>query len=387
MYKNLSSIEVECECGAIHELMAMSVEANSFSSLISCLLENNIKMVRILCSCKFVDDDEINRLIIELKKQGIKFFVTKVPYSVAELFAISKLVYKNEDYVIAYGDAFVYEMAKYYAYSIGVNLSFILTSEFYDFTFSKFARVYDGITFNFYVTTAPECVVYFDNALSNIDILWLKKYLTFKELAYFENILSLRIDEKSICSKINSKLLKIIKNINKIYKPVSLINACIFLGRAMSFFNQTKSFFSSELELSNMLEILSKSELKNCYLVSGKCINLLYLAGLESNLKVLGLNLNKRIDNVKRELSLTAIKCLAIIKKPKTNDFLLKTTRIIKALKYMLMGLLNERASADNVSKISRRELSLALYITPETTSRYTFLNLLRDLGYLENLI
>ena len=98
--------------------------------------------------------------------------------------------------------------------------------------------------------------------------------------------------------------------------------------------------------------------------------------------------MNKRIDNVKKILSIPVCKCFRIMKKQENLNQLLKKTRLIHALKYMLLSIIEEGKDYQPEEGVfSPSELSKSLYLASEFTSRNFFLNLIRDLGYLENLI
>ena len=263
----------------------------------------------------------------------------------------------------------------------------MVNTEFYDFTFSKFARLYDGITFSFYMVSSPEFVFYMFKNLSLIDLKSCVEYLHYKKLALFENQLNETLEVDKICSKVTKNIKKVLnKNLQNINNQ-NILNIFIYLGQAMSFFGSTKGFFSSEIELANILEVLQKKDFLSCYIVAGKVVSQLYLLTLNSNIKVHNLNLNNRILNIKEIIKLPLSKCIRLIKKQKNSTHLLKYIRIVDALKYSLMNILDEEMKGCENICISSENLTKGVYLASEFTNRYTFLNLIRDVGLLELLL
>ena len=384
MDKNFSSIEVECECGKTHELSSLNFFKNKLTEFVNYLDSRNIISVRLFVDSKLLDDEIVYDLKKLLKNQNIKLQITNLSIKHAEVFKANYIEFFNEEHIIVYGDDPLIELVKYYAFSVDIGYSIFLYKEFYDFTFSKFARLYDGICYGFYSVCSPESIVYYEK--NGIDIIDKQKYLFNKKLAYFENFVLDRIEECDICNKINSKLKKVEKLSCKITKDLDAIYSLIFIGRAMSFFNCTKDFFSAEIDIANVLEVLSKKDFMYCYDIACKLVFRTYTMAISTNLKTLNLNLNRRIGKIKNILNLPVTKCLSFIKKQKSSERLLRNVRIVQALKYTLLDLLENDNLIENVN-ISPKILASAIYLAPEFSLRYSFLNMIRDLGYLENLI
>lgn len=386
MDKYCSSIEFDCECGACHELFSMQVFNGINEKFIEFFECKNVLTVRI-----FVDKEYINHNIItEIKsifsKLEINFIIECMDCGEAEVFKANAIHLKDEEYIIVFGNSNLIELIKYYAGSVGVEFSIIVASEFYDFTFSRFARLYDGVSFSFYSVNSPQMIIFDDELINKIKLIDYISYIKAKAIAYFENLLSDRLDDVCVCKKINSKLNKIIKISNKITKSKDVLFTLIFLGRAISFFGGTKGFYGVEIEVTGFLEVLSKSNFLVCYNIASEAVKRIYNTALVSNLKIFHFDINKRIDKIKNILKLPVTKCLSFIKKQKNIQKLSRNIEIISALKYMLMNLLDFNLVTQH-NTISPNDLAKAIYLAPEFSIKPTFLNIIRDLGLLENLV
>lgn len=385
-YFFMDNVEVLCACGKRHVSKDLVVEENKYEKLLDFLFEKKFTRIRIFASKVTQTGSLYKNFITELQAIGIEIIEKSINISFAEVIKAEDIEYVGEEYVIVFGDYKEVDVVKYYAKSIGLNMSVVLTGIFFDFTFSKYARLYDGISYCFYQTIAPDYVVFFDENISEPERVYLKSYIGFKCIAYFENILQTKMNDKEMCLEINPKLLHVQKNLSKVQTARGVLFACVFLGRAMSFFGETKSFFGAEEKVASMLEVRVRKPFLECYLIASELVIEVYKTALESELFVLGLDLNKRIDRIKRGLGLSAIKCMSFVKKIKPIDELSKRSRLIHALKFMLLDLIDGKTL--NIAANIRKEFLLeALYLAPEFSGKYYFLNFLRDLGYLENLI
>jgi len=385
MDKNYNSIEIECECGEIHTLLPMIVIYDSYEKVINLLKSKNVLNLRIFVQDNLKNLDLYFKFHKKLVDNKINYHETILSESFAEVYKANSIVSTDEDYIIVFGEYSFIELIKYYACSISVDYSIMLSTSFFDFTFSRFARVYDGVSYDFYKVQAPDVVIVWEELLEKLDIQKYKLYLKLKDIAYFENILSLKIDDKSLCGKINLNVFKIKTKAKMLTSGKDILNAMIFLGRSMSLFNQSKAFFGAELDITNTLEILTKKPFLDLYLLSSKVCCEIYNKAIFSRLRVLNLNLNKRIDKIKQCLKLPVTKALQIIKPRKDLSTLVKTSRILNALKYMLSNLIENKSFETML--VDSKTLSNAIYLAPEFSSRYNFLNFIRDIGYLENLI
>ncbi|MBQ9790053.1 MAG: hypothetical protein IJW24_00475 [Clostridia bacterium] len=385
MEQNYDGIEISCECGCEHVLDPMCVEQNTIEKFKENLCQSRTKSVRVFLNRKFMKNSIIMNVIDEIRELGVVVDEEVLFFDFAQEISASSIVFKGEEYVVVAGDFKDIDVIKYYCKSIGLDLCVIVVDDFLDFSFSKYSRLYDGITYCFYRTVAPKHVICFDELL-NSNSLKIKKYLELKSLAYFENALAGYSEPNMICKKINSKLMKAIKFSKAIKKVGNAFFLCVFLGRAMSFFGGTKNFFGAEMDVCGILEVKTKKSFFECYLLSSELMLEVYATALKNNLKLLNFDLNTRIDNIKRVLKLSAICCLGFVKRQKTIQELQKTTKLVSALRFMLAGLL-EGKTMNISSNISKKDLLESLYVAPEFSGRFLMLNLLRDLGYLENLL
>jgi len=379
-------IEITCDCGKVHKLKSLTVEYDSAFQLINYIIQNKYNKIRIFSDHK----DSLLLKTIEnlLIQDGIYYEESIIKSTRPEIILCDSIKYVGEDYVIVIGDYKLIDIAKYYCSSLGLGISIVVRENVFDFTFSKFARVYDGITFSFYKTVQPDFIICFLDYLGDLDISDLKVYLNNKRLPYFENTLESRINEGLICKKINVKLLKIIDISTKIQTIKNLLNTLIYMGRAISFFGETKSFFGAEMEICNLIEVITKKDFLSCYNMASYVLKKTYYNALNNNLIILNFNLNHRISKTKKILDLPAIACMRFMKNIINNKELESRIKIINALKYMLMPILeyeDEYCLSEFIE--NKNDIFKALYLSPEFTIKYYFLNLIRDIGYLEKLI
>lgn len=384
MNNNLNSIEVECGCGKVHSLSSINFLENNLSELIIYLKENNIKNVRLFSESNLIDDEIISNLKNCLFQQKINLIVTTINIKHAEIFKVNNIAYENEEYLIIYGNQPIIDLIKYYAYITGVGYSFILYKVFYDFTFSKFARLYDGEFFHFYSVTSPEFIVFYEK--NDIELNNAIEYLYNKKIAIFENLLLDKFEYEKQCDKINYKLKQLSEKISNITKTRDVLYLLIFIGKMMSFYDETAGFFGAEIDVANALEIITKKDFMECYIVACSVIRRTYCIALNSNLNILGFNINRRIGKLNKILNLPTSKILQFVKKPMINKSISKNVRIVKALKYMLLGIIEYENYCQEVY-INKNKIEKSIYIAPEFSIRYTFLNLIRDIGYLEKLV
>ena len=163
MEQNYREIVVDCDCGNVHKLSSMMVWRNSTNELVEYILQRNFKRIRVFVEKQFSKLIEIVDFVQTLKINHLTVVLTKMETFSAEVVRASNIEYLGEDFVVACGAYKLIDVAKYYCKALGLNLGCVMVGECFDFTFSKFARLYDGITYCFYDTVAPLCVVYFDN--------------------------------------------------------------------------------------------------------------------------------------------------------------------------------------------------------------------------------
>ena len=384
MNTNLKSIEIECECGAEHVLRKFELFEN-ITSFVNLLLKLNVKFVRLFASDYLKKSIFIDQLIFILNKHSISLKIDFLKVNYAEVVFAKSIKHSGEDYVVVFGESDVIDIVKYYAASESLNYSIISAGEFFDFTFSKFARLYDGVSFCFYRCNEPDGLIISDDFLQLVDLDKIKQYFLIKSMANFENNIYEKVFDGKYCSKIKNKIEKILKMSLKINKKRDILLISIYVGRLMSFFDCTFYFYGAEIDLANIIQVKTKDSFLNCYLFSHNAISMLYKICVSRNLKWRNFDLNRRIGKIKKVLGLPASKCLEFIKKPKSIKFLNTKSIILNAYKYKFLELLNKYDSPffNNYQSVC---LINSLYIAPEISVRYTFLNFIRDLGCLENL-
>ena len=377
-------VETICECGALHCFKPTVYEKNEWGTLKNFMKSSGFHKVRCFFDEKSATTTMAREIINFLEDHGMIVSCEVVKSHFAEVVFASNIEYNQEDYVIIFGDFFVADIAKYYAKMMGIGVSYFVFGTCFDFSMSRYALLYDGICYNFYETFEPDFVICFSEFL-NFDILQMKKYFKSKSIALFENVFSSKVDEKSVCKKVNFKIKKVLRLSNVVFEPLQIVGLCLYVGRCMSFFCGSKFFFGAEIALCGALIAKTKQNFLDCYLMASKIIDRTYKVGLQGKLVDLNLDLNKRIDKIKRQTKLSGMACMKFVKKTKDMVTLKKVVRVVSAIKYMLGDLLCD-LDHDIVSSFCKNDILECLYLSPEFSSRYYFLNVIRDLGYLENL-
>ncbi len=377
-------VETICECGALHGFKPTVFEKNEWESFKDFMKSSGFHRVQCFFDEKSAKTTLASEIINFLEEHGIKVTSEVIKSHFAEVVCASSIEYNQEDYVIIFGDFFVADIAKYYAKMMGIGVSYFVFEKCFDFSMSKYAMLYDGICFNFYETNEPDFVICFSEFL-NFDISQMKKYFKSKSIALFENVFLSKVDEKSVCKKVNFKIKKVLRLSNVVFEPLQIVGLCLYVGRCMSFFSGTKFFFGAEVALCGALIAKTKQNFLDCYLMASKIIDGTYKVALKGKLVDLNLDLNKRIDKIKKQTKLSGMACMKFVKKPKGMIVLKRIVRVVSAMKYMLGDLLCD-LDHGVFSFLGKNDIFECLYLSSEFSSRYYFLNVLRDLGYLENL-
>lgn len=163
----------------------------------------------------------------------------------------------GEEIVVSYGDGETTDIAKFYACSYGEDVIAILTGEYYDYTFSKFALISDGVTFNFYNTTSPIAFFVKSGSVSEEMIAYVKA----KSIEYFDFC----VNEILLQDKINDDAKQFFKNTIfelrlENFSEKSIIKAFLRLGMAMTFYDTTKYFCFGYFDLFCLLKTLKIDE-------------------------------------------------------------------------------------------------------------------------------
>ena len=248
-----------CECGEKHRLLTKQivVKEHCFNDLIEDVLnEGNSFIVFNACENLFF----LNELKLMLIKNQKKVKVFNLIRMEPKTFLVDRLQSCGKETIIAIGDEKLISIAKYYAYMWECEIIIFPVGEFLDYTFSKFARLNNGVCFDFYVTKEPK-KIYVDTSINLYNSLH-KLYIFSKYIAIFDNVVAKNVYKIKCCDKANNYLKKILKNyINFKCEHKNEMNkkniwTLIRLGQGISFFSQTKMFFGGDKAIVDMLQIV-----------------------------------------------------------------------------------------------------------------------------------
>lgn len=305
------NLKNECVCGESHTLSTQKivVSLNAFSDLINNLVESKYKNILIMSSLK--DPYFVDELKVQLTKTDKQFSVISMPNCLANNFFAQKIEDKNQDVVVAMGNDQIISLAKYYAYSFECPLILFASGNFCDFTFSKYARLFDGVMFQFYVTNPPE-EIYVSLKLNGYNEYQLQ-YIASKFFAMFDNKIKSVVYKKDDCPKMQEFLKKTLvnhmKNIDLPKEKLNEINiwTLIRLGQAMSYFNSSKNFFGADRAIS---EMLCGTRIGADYLemntISFKLLMNSYDCFLKKRPYNFSVNLNRHIQGVSKFLKISS---------------------------------------------------------------------------------
>lgn len=380
MDRNCHVLEVECSCGETHTLDSVPKCSKNLSAILSLVRNNGVKSVIVLLQPDFLTVD-ILCMIKVFKSERIKVVVKKFNHKHAEIMWVNSLPV-NAELVVAVGDINIFEVGKYYASLIQAKLAFVVGGDFFDFSFSKFARCYNGLNFEFYVCKSPEIIVF--DGKSKASVKKIKQYFLCKNLAVFENTRVVYTTKNKFCDEINKAILFFYNKIKREKLTLfELFSICLEISLLMNYFNTTKFFYGAEMATSGIVEALSGECFFEAYLDSVGAINLCYECALSSKLIDHGINLSKRAETVAKVLKISQHQSYCIIKKHEGVGENHKQANYIKALKYYLEGFLETKSKRS----IRSSKIISALYVAPEFCFSHLFLRLIRDFGYLEKLL
>ena len=383
MIQNNHLLEVECQCGKTHVLDTIIRYSCKLSALFEFVHKYNTKSVFVIYQPNYLSMEIIHTIKI-LKSEKIKVVAKKYCHKHAELIFSSTCVQKAE-LIIAVGDGNLFEFAKYHSSMIHSKLAFVVKGCFFDYSFSKFARVYDGISFDFYVCRPPDIVIY--ACRNNVNKNEIKQYLLCKNLAIFENFKVVCTSQDKCCNEINENILYLYNKVkNKHATLFELFNICLKISTLMNFYGGTQYFYGAEMAMSGFVEMLCGKSFFDSYINAWRVVNLCYFSALESKLVKHNFNLNDRVQNISRILNVPLHKSYYIIKKATSDSDNNKHAGYMRALKYYLENYLVVDELLINKNIMGSKILD-ALYVTPEFCSSHLFINTIRDFGYLEQLL
>lgn len=253
MEKMLQENFLKCECGKKHfsETQKIEVSSCAFSFVADFLKEKNIKKILLFCE----NDCFFEKQICE---SGIVVKVVKIPNCIATEYLAKSLKEEDGEIVVAFGKEELVSVAKYYASMWQKQLVVCAIDNFADFTFSSFARLYDGVQFCFYKTVCPLAIFVQTSEKANK---FQTFYLSTKFLLLFDNEFSRLVYKENDCERMKDFLKKtmcfyVSKN-NKMQLAKRNAWTLVRLGMAMTFYGETRFFFGGDKVVCDMLQSMN----------------------------------------------------------------------------------------------------------------------------------
>ena len=283
----MEEIDFGCEIKKKLEVDRIVVSNDAIKKLVSRLVEVKQKFVVLTDANR----ENIQSLSNEIK--GINFEIINLVSCSATVGLAESLPDKGGELVVAFGSEELVSVAKYYAYKTEKQIIICPIGNFADFTFSCFARLYDGIDFGFYKTNCPS-EIYVDTTLNEFNRLQ-SYYVSSKFIAVFDNL----INETVFSYEISNQMAEFFKNtLSKYLKNKSDgIWTLIRLGLAMSYFEETKYFFGADRAIVDLMQsIRPDGDYLEFETVALKLIINAYSCFLESPPFEGNFNINKHIN-------------------------------------------------------------------------------------------
>jgi len=324
-------VEKECCCGRIHSVKTKSivVSSHAFSQLVKCIIEDNYKKVLILNSIE--DLSYVEKLKKEIRGNDIEINVINLPKCNASTYVAEKIEDKLQELVVALGGEELISVAKYYAYMYECDLYIFPVSNFVDFTFSKYSRLFDGVQYNFYQTLEPSRI-FVSTIINNYNFLH-TYYISSKYIAIFDNVLALNVYQSEMCERAKNYLKDTLKDYSVDIKSRQLLNerniwTLVRIGQAMSFYSETKPFFGGDKAIVDLLgaQVHSADYLK-LETIALKLIINLYSCFFKSYPTKANVNLNKHIMAISDLLKISSTE---IIKRISNSELLTGSDIIFK---------------------------------------------------------
>lgn len=243
----------ECECGAKHE---KSIEKVVICDDAHLLLQEKLQKIdkKILVIC-----EKDNFSLAQNLFKNCSFLCLDVEPSTDFAESIQP---KDEELVVAFGNESLISVCKYFCLSFSLPLCAVIVGECLDFTFSTFARLYDGVQFSFYHTPIIK-EIYYPLSLNKYDCIY-DNYIASKFIAYFDNVVGKLVYKQKPCEKLEKFFKNALLSYNfeplmneedKLYKCISFLSK---IGQGMAYFNQTKYFFGGERAVTEILAMFRK---------------------------------------------------------------------------------------------------------------------------------
>ncbi len=291
---------IECECGKVHliETKNITVSKDAFEQLLSTLKDlkdiNNIAVFNSIEDCFYV-----KKLCEFLKDKKINITVVNMPNCLASISEVQNIESNNYDYIVAIGSEQIISVAKYYSYMYDIKLVIFPIGNFTDWTFSKFARLYDGVTCDFYLTNEP-LYIYVSSQINQYNSLQ-TNYIASKYIALFDCVVRENVYRVNICPRAKDFLKQTLNGYisagtDKNKSNLKNIWTLIRLGQGMSFYSETKLFFGGDKAIVDILQAqIKSSDFLEMETIALKLIMNLYSCFYKKYPSRYDVNLNKHI--------------------------------------------------------------------------------------------
>lgn len=308
-----------CACGKIHWLSTKNifVGKNAIEKLLSFVKECVFEKV-------FVLNEEINErewLFSLFEKNQIQAEILTIENLKPTEFLAKSIEQKDADVVVAIGREELVSVAKYFAFSLGLDLIVFPKGNFVDWTFSSFSRLFDGVQFCFYGTVSPIGIFVEEESKPND---YQTNYVASKFLSQFDKEFEKLVFRSEHCQLMQNFMKQTLndyfcKNSNQTLSSKN-IWTLIRIGQAMTFFGETKYFFGGEKQICDMLQSLHGGDFLELESLALKLAMNSYAVFLKKpqNYNVMNLNLQ-----IKETSKLLKIPSTEVIKRLCDNKILM----------------------------------------------------------------
>lgn len=313
--ENLLENNDRCECGKCHKVQTEVIEVskNASDKLHNFICSRPFNSVLIMTDSENYDavkklsrisEKNVDRLVIENCK--------------ALLYVAESISCKEADIVVAVGREELISVAKYYACSMEIPIIIYPLSNFADFTFSRFSRLYDGVEFNFYLANEPLAI--FVSLSENPLNKYHTYYLSSKFIAEFDNEVRTLVFKEHICERFKDFFKATLSNYVDGKKIVSSLNekniwTLVRLGMGMSFFGETKRFFGADKAFCDLLQAKSiKADFLELETIALKLVINSYSMFLKNMPSKSDANLNRHINCLSRLLKISSAEVMRRMK-------------------------------------------------------------------------
>lgn len=393
-------------CGKTHFLSTKKIDVslNAFKKLCESIVGSEYKHILIMSS--LIDSFFVDKLKMEIINSSKEVSIITLPECQANSFFAQKIEDKNQDVVIALGSEALISLAKYYAYSFECPVIIFPVGNFCDYTFSKYARLFDGLMYQFYITNQPE-EVYVSLKLNTYNEYQLQ-YVASKFFALFDNKIKSVVYKKDECKGLENffkkTLINHMKNLEVSKEKLNENNiwTLIRLGQAMSYFDSAKGFFGAERAISEMFcAVRPNAEYLEINTISFKLLINCYDCFLKKRPYNFGVDLNKHIQKLSRVLKISSTAVLKRlvdseliqIDKKKMQSFESYQPYLCAYFKKLAKYMLNVQTKLflnENILKkynIKAELIEKAFALAANFSDKHSLLHIMHGYGYLDKLL